>query len=123
MSVPSLTPRSIPEFLKKDEIVNATALQIMKDFAMFGLSITYSGIPENAYTELLEQIVNQVSVLINSDDRRLFAVLYQVDISEKAIVKSQIDYPHYNRIEAISHQIIERELKKVLFRLYYKKQT
>jgi hypothetical protein len=95
----------------------------MKDFGMFGIEITFSGNVENAYHELHEQLINQISVYLDRDYSRLMAVLYQVDITEKEIAKAHIELPHYNDLEVLAHQVIFRDLKKVLYRRYYKSKS
>ncbi len=97
-----------------------TAEQIMKDFGMFGIEITFSGNVENAYQELHEQLINQISVYFDRDYSRLMSVLFQVDITEHEIANAHRELPHYNDLEVLAHQVIFRDLKKVLFRRYYK---
>lgn len=120
MSLPNLQNNNIKTFLNKAEIVQETANQIMKDFGMFGIDIHYSGDTENAYQELHVQLINQISVNLERNYERLMSVLYQVDITEREIEKAARDLPHYNDLEVLAHQIIFRELKKVLFRRYFK---
>lgn len=120
MNLPDLQNNNIQSHLDKAEIVLETAQQIMKDFGMFGVEITFSGNTEQAYNELLDQLVFQVEKLLNNNSELLMSVLYQVDISDREIAKTARELPHYNQIEVIAHQIIFRDLKKVLFRRYYK---
>ncbi len=122
MNLPNLQNNNIEFFLNKEDIVRETAAQIMKDFGMFGIEITFSGDIENAYHELHDQLINQISVYLDRDYSRLMSVLYQVDITEKEIAKAHQDLPHYNDLEILAHQVIFRDLKKVLFRRYYKNQ-
>lgn len=123
MNLPDLQNNNIASFLNKAEIIRETADQIMKDFGMFGIEITFSGKVENAYMELHEQLINQISVYLEKDYSRLMAVLYQVDITEREIAKAALELPHYNDLEVLAHQVIFRDLKKVLFRRYYKAQS
>jgi hypothetical protein len=123
MNLPDLQNNNIASFLNKAEIIRETADQIMKDFGMFGIEITFSGKVENAYMELHEQLINQISVYLDKDYSRLMAVLYQVDITEREIAKAALELPHYNDLEVLAHQVIFRDLKKVLFRRYYKAQS
>jgi len=51
------------------------------------------------------------------------AVLYQVDITEYEIAKAARELPHYNDLEVLAHQVIFRDLKKVLYRKYYKSKS
>lgn len=120
MNLPDLQNNNIAHYLNKEDIVRETAAQIMKDFGMFGIEITFSGDTENAYRELHEQLIVQISVSMERDYSRLMAALYQVDITEKEIARAAADLPHYNDLEVLAHQVIFRDLKKVLFRRYYK---
>ena len=122
MELANLHNNNIEFFLNKEDLILETAEQIRKDFGMFGIEITFSGVTENAYHELHEQLINQISVYLERDYSRLMAVLYQVDITEKEIAKAHQDLPHYNDLEVLAHQVIFRDLKKVLFRRYYKSQ-
>jgi hypothetical protein len=120
MDLINLQNNNIEFFLNKEDIILETAQQIMKDFGMFGIEISFSGNVTNAYHELLEQLVNQISVYLDKDYSRLMAVLYQVDITEREIAKTTLELPHYNDLEVLAHQVIFRDLKKVLYRRYYK---
>ncbi|MDP2339268.1 MAG: hypothetical protein Q8N05_22975 [Bacteroidota bacterium] len=122
MNLPDLKNNNIEFFLNKKDIIQETADQIMKDFGMFGIEISFSGQTENAYHELHEQLINQISVYLDKDYSRLMAVLYQVDITESEIARAHRELPHYNDMEVLAHQVIFRDLKKVLFRRYYKAQ-
>ncbi len=120
MELVNLQNDNIEFFLNKEDIIQETAAQIMKDFGMFGIEISFSGNTENAYHELHDQLINQISVNLESNYGRLMSVLYQVDITEHEIAKAARELPHYNDLEILAHQIIFRELKKVLFRRYFK---
>ncbi|HBL75328.1 MAG: hypothetical protein A2W90_20495 [Bacteroidetes bacterium GWF2_42_66] len=120
MNLPDLHNNNIQSYLDKAEIILETAQQIMKDFGMFGVEITFSGNTEQAYYELHEQLTFQVEKLLANNAELLMSVLYQVDISDREIAKSAEELSHYNHIEIIAHQIIFRDLKKVLFRRYYR---
>jgi hypothetical protein len=120
MKLPQISNSNLSKFFDKEEIVRETAEQIMKDFGMFGVEITFSGDTLNAYDELLQQLVRQVNNLSVHHHEKLLSVLYQVDITDREIAQAQHDLPHYSHLEIISHQIIARELKKVLWRYYFK---
>jgi hypothetical protein len=120
MKLPDIRNDNVGNYLNSAAIVEETARQIMKDFALFGVSISFSGNTDQAYFELHEQLTTQVSVLMERDFGRLLSVLYQVDISEKEIARAELELPHYNHVEIIAHQIIVRDLKKVLTRHYLK---
>ncbi len=120
MKLPQVSNNNVSQYLDRAEIVRDTAEQIMKDFGMFGVEVTFSGDISNAYEELHEQLILQISRLIDHNYDKLLSVLYQVDITEREIAQAQFDLPHYNHVEIIAHQVIARELKKVLWRLYFK---
>lgn len=120
MKFPQIRNTNVKGFLDRAEIVRGTASQIMKDFGMFSVEITFSGDVENAYEELHRQLVEQISALIQNNYDKLVSVLYQVDITEREIAQAERDLPHYTHVEIIAHQVIARELKKVLWRNYFK---
>lgn len=120
MELPQITNSNLSAFLDRAEIIQETASQIMKDFGMFGIEISFSGNIDNAYQELHQQLITQISRYLEKDYGRLMSVLYQVDITEREIEKASRELPHYNQLEVLAHQVIHRELKKVLFRKYYK---
>ncbi len=120
MKLPVVNNTNVSRLLDHADIVRDTASQIMKDFGMFGVDITFSGNVANAYQELHSQLVTQISGLIRMNYDKLLSVLYQVDITEREIEQAHSDLPHYNHLEIVAHQVIARELKKVLWRRYFK---
>jgi len=122
MHLPDIRNDNVTRFLDSVAVVQETAEQIMKDFAMFGITITFSGNTDQAYRELHEQLVDQIRHLLANDYQRLLSVLYQVDITQWEITQAGLDLPDYNEMEVLAHQIIVRDLKKVLTRRYFKSQ-
>ncbi len=120
MTFPQINNSNVAQHLHQAEIVKETAEQIMKDFGMFGVEITFSGNTENAYNELHHQLIEQISRLVEQNYDLLLSVLYQVDITDRDISRTERELPHYNHIEIIAHQVIVRDLKKVLLRRYFK---
>ncbi len=120
MNLPQVSNSNVSGFLNEADIVRETAEQIMKDFGMFGVEITFSGDTGNAYFELHRQLIDQISLLLERNYDLLLSVLYQVDITEKEIDRATRELPHYNHVEIIAHQVIVRDLKKVLLRRYFK---
>ncbi len=117
--IPEITNQNIENFLNREDIIVETANQIMKDFGLFGIEITFSGNVQNAYHELMEQLIIQVETLLFNDSQRLYSILYQVDISDKEISRTARELPEYTQIQVIAHQIIARDLKKVMLRHYF----
>jgi hypothetical protein len=120
MELPQIRNDNVSQFLNRDEIVRDTAGQIMKDFGMFGVEITFSGDVNNAYDELHRQLAEQITGLIHKNYDKLLSALYQVDITDREIYKAEQELPHYSHVEIIAHQVIVRDLKKVLLRRYFK---
>lgn len=120
MELPRVNNQNVEALLNREEIVRQTAEQIMKDFGMFGVEITFSGNIDKAYQELHQQLIDQISLLIERNYDLLLSVLYQVDITDREIARAEAELPHYSHIEIIAHQVIARDLKKVLLRRYFK---
>lgn len=120
MLLPQVRTSNISLYLKREDIVLETAAQIMKDFGMFGIRITFSGNTLEAYYELHNQLVLQIDSLLERDYNKFLAVLYQVDIQEKDLAKSAQELPEYSKTEILAHQIIVRDLQKVLTRHYFR---
>ena len=120
MKLPVVNNMNLENLMDKAEIVQQTAEQIMKDFGMFGVEITFSGDTDNAYQELHQQLIDQITGLVETNYDLLLSVLYQVDITNREIVQAEHELPHYTNIEIIAHQVIARDLKKVLLRRYFK---
>ena len=120
MNIPNINKSNIAEYFNTEEVIKETIAQILKDFALFGIILSFSGKIKSAYNEVFEQLVFQISSLLENDDKVLLSILYQVDISEKDLIKTRLEYPNSNQIEIIAHQIIARDLKKVLTRKYFK---
>lgn len=120
MSLPQVNNNNVEGFLNRAEIVQQTAEQIIKDFGLFGVEITFSGETLTAYNELHKQLIEQITFLNENKSELLYSILYQVDISDREIAQAELELPHYNHIEIIAHQVIVRDLKKVLLRNYFK---
>ena len=105
---------------QEEKFVLLTAEQVRKDFAMFGMEIKFSGNVNFAYEELFSQLNIYISELLNDNYEKLMSLLYQIDLSEKELTKKDPDYQFETVSEILTHKILERELKKVLIRTYFK---
>ncbi|MCG6188374.1 hypothetical protein [Maribellus maritimus] len=123
MTFPQINHDNVSQYLDRAEIVKETAEQIMKDFGMFGVEITFSGDTSHAYDELHQQLIVQIARLLDQNYDLLLSVLYQVDITDREMARAELELPHYNHVEIIAHQVIVRDLKKVLLRRYFKTQN
>lgn len=120
MPLPNINNNNLQEFLNNDLIIEETIKQIIKDFAIFGITLNFPEKSENIYSNLHIQLTKQITVLAQNNFSKLLSVLYQIDISEKDIEKTTKELTNYNEVEVIAHQIIVRELKKVITRKYFK---
>jgi hypothetical protein len=105
---------------KEEKFVLLTAEQVRKDFAMFGMEVKFSGNVNFAYTELFDQLLVFIDKLLSEDSKKLMSLLYQIDLSEKELSKKDPNIEFETIPEIITHKILERELKKVLLRTYFK---
>lgn len=135
MNLPEITHQNIAQLLNKETIINETIAQIQKDFGMYNINIQFDGNTETAYEQLMDGLTVEVKQLLANDKSKLQSILYRIDLSEKAIKKalqltlvnnnqspiSNSNMSNFdNQQQVISHEIIVRELKKVLTRNYFK---
>lgn len=103
-----------------EKIVRETTAQVIKDFAMFGMTVTF---PENihqTYDELFDQLNLHVKVLLDANDKMLMSLLYQIDVSERSVHIRTRENPGNPLSHTLTDLILERELKKVITRNYFK---
>lgn len=105
---------------QEEKFVLLTAEQVRKDFAMFGMDVVFSGNVSLAYDELFAQLKIYIEKLLNDNYEKLMSLLYQIDVSQRELVKPEPDQRFETVPEIITHKILERELKKVLIRTYFK---
>lgn len=115
MNFTDLTP-----YINRLDLIKSAAQQIIKDFDMFGLEITFSGNPYNAYEELFDQIEPHINNLITNDQQKFMAILYRIDVSDTQIKKAVNENASESFSEIITDQIIKRELQKVVIRNHFK---
>jgi len=120
MTLQQITNENINQFLDKTEIIQETIDQITKDFGLFGIELNLPKANLDAYRDLLDELSSNISSMVHNEHSRLMSVLYQVDITEQHIRKGERELPNYSLVEVIAHQIIARDLQKVLSRRYYK---
>ena len=120
VNLPEYNNIKVSKYRDKVEILRQVAAQIEKDFYQFGFEVKFSGEPEDAYNELFAQINEHVAYMLSQDYHRLVLLLYQIDLSEKEIIKNELKYPDVDKHQLLSEMIIQRELKKVLIRNYFK---
>jgi hypothetical protein len=107
-------------FQKRMDIIQQTAEQTLKDFDAFGYEILFSNEPNEAYQELFNQILPLIDQLITRNYKKLMAILYRIDVGEDLINKHITKSDPSQFAEIITELVLERELKKVIIRNYYK---
>jgi len=105
---------------QEEKFVLLTAEQVRKDFALFGMEVYFSGNISLAYEELFEQLKVYIEELLNHNYEKLMALLYQIDVTQKELTQKDPKHNFKTIPEIITHKILERELKKVLTREYFK---
>ncbi len=132
MNLPEITHQNIAQLLNKEAIIHETIAQIQKDFGMYNIEINFDGNIETAYEQLMTKLTEEITNLLAIDKSKLQSILYRIDLSEMAIKKAlrlaSTSLSNHrsgndsaeNTQQVISHEIIVRELKKVLTRNYFK---
>jgi hypothetical protein len=123
MSHLPVTLEDLARYRNDREIVNQTAHQVIKDFVMFGYEINLPADLCFAYDDLFDQlspVINELSVINIS---KLYSLLYAIDVNEKSIKRGINKMPEIPFYEVITHLILERELKKVITRRYFSRNS
>lgn len=113
----------IQRYHNDEQVVKKTAEQIIKDFGLFGMEVTF---PENlhmAYNDLFDQLAPYILQLMNGNRTKFYSLLYRIDLNESAIKKGSLEMHDLPLHDVITHLILERELKKVLTRMYFSRNT
>lgn len=118
--MPVKEPFDIEPFKAEEMVIRQTVAQVKKDFGMFGLDIDFPIDFRMVYEDLYKHVVYHIDGLLSANLQKLGALLYQVDIGEKEIIEAWQEHPGFSKAEVITELLIYRELKKVLFRNYYK---
>lgn len=121
MEMPDFTSSALKKYRDDKEIIEATAKQIKKDFSLFGLEINYPEDQEFTWNELLVELEIQIRHLLEINSAKILSLLYQIDIPENKILKRVEDEKTRLMSEVVSEMIMEREIKKILTRMYFKK--
>lgn len=111
--------KNLSVYYSRPEIIRATAEQIAKDFEIFGEKIEFSGNAGTAYEELKSQILPVVTRMMRQNSGKFLSLLYRIDVSEKTVKELSGESPEKFE-EIVTELIIERELKKVIIRKYYR---
>ncbi|MEP7168464.1 MAG: hypothetical protein ABI855_03780 [Bacteroidota bacterium] len=119
MNGQTLNNSSIEKYHHDLEVIRNAASQIIKDFELFGIEITFSGNEQTAYEELKSQIIPVLINLFCKNYSTFYALLYRIDIDENKVREILMDSSKENPSEELSKLILEREFIKVLFKKFY----
>lgn len=117
----SLNSEKLAKYRNDADIVHKTALQVIKDFAQFGFEINFPGNINFAYQDLLTQLIPTINNLLKTDLSKFYSLLYYIDLNENSIKKCLKEMENVPFDEAITHLLLERELKKVITREFFKR--
>jgi len=113
-------PFDIEPFKAEESVIRQTISQIQKDFGMFGMDVDFPVNMNCIYEDLFRYLEYHISGLLVTNVNKLMALLYQIDLNEKTIMASWEEHPEFTHAQVIAELVIYRELKKILFRNYYK---
>lgn len=123
MNKPDLSASAIKKYRDDKKIIEQTAKQIVKDFSLFGLEINFSEDVDYSWQEIFVELEKQIRYLLEINSAKILSLLYQIDIPEEKIIEKADMENDRNLSDVVSEMIMERELKKVLTRLYFKNLT
>lgn len=123
MNKPDLSTSAIKKYRDDKKIIEQTAKQIVKDFSLFGLDIGFSEDIDYSWQEIFVELEKQIRYLLEINSAKILSLLYQIDIPEEKIIEKADMENDRNLSEVVSEMIMERELKKVLTRVYFKNLT
>ena len=109
----------IRPYLNRPDILKEMAQQVIKDLAMNGMEIKFSGNPQNAYAELFSQILPCIEKLQKENFQNFYSLMYRIDISEEQIKKEVEGTKDKTFAEIVTDLILKRELLKVVTRKHY----
>lgn len=113
---------NVAVYYNNEKFVRETAAQIILDFERFGIAIQFPKNLQFAYHELYNQLLPEIEELLNTNQEKLMAILYSIDVSEARLKKEAILKPDKNFADIITDLTLDREFKKVLTRNYFKLQ-
>lgn len=120
MEKPIISSSDLAKYRNDKELVELTSLQIKKDFALFGLTINYSENMDYSWKEVFDELEIQIRMLLEVNSAQILSLLYQIDIPEDKIIQRAEEQKERKLSDVVSEMVMERELKKVLTRLYFK---
>jgi hypothetical protein len=121
MNLPSFSEDVLRQASKQEELIRETAGQIIKDFAEFDLSISFSGNVHDFYQVLFVQMQQHVAFLLTEKTEKFLNLLYRIDVDISDIESYQIQVPDVPFDSLVTELILHREFKKVLMRDFFRR--
>ncbi len=121
--LPQLNRQALQQACTREDLIRKTAAQIIKDFAEFGLDVSFSGDISNFYEELFGQMKPHIQNILSEHYTRFLNFLYRIDVTEKQVLHYQKEMNDASYEDALTELIIHREMKKVMIREYFKAQS
>lgn len=118
--LPDLSKQQIQTYYDNEAVIKDTAFQVIKDMGTYGYDITFPEDLNWIYEELYAQLIPTITDLIANHNKQLLALLYTIDVSEVTIRRLANENPSRPLPEIVTDLILERELKKVITRHYYR---
>jgi hypothetical protein len=118
-----VTEEDLAGYRNNKDIIGKTALQVIKDFGIYGYEIILPTDLCFAYDDLFAQLSPIIHELLNINISRLYSLLYAIDIGENKIKHSLNEMDNIPPHEIITHLILNRELLKVLTREYFRRKS
>ena len=117
--LPDISNQQLASSKNDEEIVRQTSLQIIKDFAQFGMDIEFPDNIHIAYDTLFKQVNQYISDLITTDYSKLQNLLYRIDLSNSNLKLALSASSDSTKSVIITELILDRELRKVLLRIFF----
>jgi len=111
----AINPSELARYRHDLEVVRDTASQVIKDFGIFSIEITFSGNEQTAYEELKQQLIPELLKLYENNYSKLQSLFYRIDLPEKKFR----ELPTTDKsmfVDGLADLILERELLKVITR-------
>ena len=109
---------SLAKYSSNKEILSLLIHQLIKDFESCGI---YLKLPIDANVELIKEYVYEALLRdVHSSQSKIHQLLYRIDVSENSVGKitDQNNFKYF--INSLTDIVIERELKKIITRKYYR---
>lgn len=117
----TFTTQEVSEAKLNNEIIEKVKQQLEKDFQLHNEEIKPVENYSTAYETLFHQVYPIIDRMLNLDSARFFSLLYTIDVHESQVRELIFGEKELDAGKELTHLILERELFKVLSRIYYKR--